>query len=187
MCTRLTSSKTSADKKMGCADAMEFCPYTGAKDMWTVFAACWTLLIASVLIAVPRNQFRDIEIVYVFLVLSAWVTIGLAVPRPSRKPVLILDANGINFYGIKHTWNEVESCKVEAAFSGIGKAMRMQLALIGHDGQLFEFTLLEFRRADQQKIIMYIKSKLPPEKDSYTSLEVGSLELDPNALADKNQ
>ena len=86
-----------------------------------------------------------------------------------KKPQVRADAAGITGYPSHRAlrrkfvpWSNVLTCEIETFFDSFGKPTLLRPILKGHNGEtLMELSLVQTRMGDQERVVKYIRARLP--------------------------
>jgi hypothetical protein len=122
-----------------------------------------------ILVTIPHAQMKGVGWVYVWI---GFVGLGAGYCFYERwwgKPQAWANASGITGYpvGFQYRrrfvpWSEVATCEIETFYDTFGKPVIIRPILKGSDGEpLIVLNLLYTKMEDQERLVKYIKAKLP--------------------------
>lgn len=108
-------------------------------------------------------------------ILIAFFGLGLLNFLFDRKPQAWADRDGITGYTTGHQirrrfvpWSEIASCEIETFYDTFGKPVLIRPILKGWNGEpLMPLYLLYTSMEDQERLVKYIKARLPKPKDDF--------------------
>jgi hypothetical protein len=140
-----------------------------------VMCLAFALLLSLLLAMVAKRQMKEVEYAYVaiafFAILGGWfIYVG-----KWGKPQAWADASGITGYTYKNQfrrkfvpWADVATCEIVTYFDTFGKPVIIRPILKGFDGEeIMTVNLTSTKFEDQERLVTYIKAKLPKPKDDY--------------------
>jgi hypothetical protein len=147
------------------------CPSSLITGLGVMFlAAC--LIIVLFLAAVPHKDITDVGWFYAMAVFFGFWAIHCLYERLWGKPQAWADSSGIWALPVGYhvrarfvPWSQVATCEIETYHDTFGKPVIARPILKGTDGKLLLTPNLRFTRfEDQERLIKYIRAKLPKTK-----------------------
>ena len=140
-----------------------------------VMCFAFGLFIALILVLVPNNQMTGVGSAYVLIACFA-IGGGYCIYEGKwGKPQVWADASGITGYTYKNQfrrkfipWADVATCEIVTSFDTFGKPWIIRPILKGFDGEeIMTVNLTSTKFEDQERLVTYIKAKLPKPKDDF--------------------
>jgi hypothetical protein len=145
------------------------CPESLIRGLIIICVVC-CLGVALMLTLIPHSQMKGVGSAYVLIAISGsgafyfwWQKV---------KPIAWADREGITGYPVGFhvvrrfvPWSEVAACEIETFHDTFGKPVVVRPILKDRDGRaLMALNLLLTRFEDQERLVKYIKAKLPKPK-----------------------
>ena len=132
----------------------------------------FALIGALVVAFAPLDQTEGLGWGYAIIAVFGLVVGGCLYESQWGKPQAWADGAGITGYPVGHhvrrkfvPWSSVATCEIETCFDTFGEAAIVRPILIGGDGEtLLMLNLLFTKVEDQERLVKYIKAKLPKPK-----------------------
>lgn len=148
------------------------CPSSLITGLGVAFVIC-CLLIILLLAAIPHRQMEGIGWAYALLGFFGLGAVYFLYEGRWGKPQAWADASGITGYPVGpcfrrrcFPWSDVAMCEIETYYDTFGKPVIIRPILKGWHGEpLIVLNLMYTRMEDQERLVKYIKARLPKPKD----------------------
>ena len=140
--------------------------------MWTLIGMCLTifLILLLILALVKFDGVNDVRYVYAAVALSGTCAVGLWWTRNGCKGRATVEGiypapAGPYFFNRMVHWSDIESCEIVSQFDTFGKLILITPVFKDTFGNtLLKLDLSGTRIEDQERLVTYIKAKLPRSK-----------------------
>jgi hypothetical protein len=124
------------------------------------------LIIALILVAVPHGRMEGIGWAYALIAFFGLGAGYCLYEGRWGRPQAWADASGVTGYPVG--WSALATCEIETYFDTFGKPVIIRPVLTGCDGEaLLTLNLLYTKMEDQERLVKYIKAKLPKPNDDF--------------------
>jgi hypothetical protein len=133
------------------------------------------LLIALILVAVPHDRMEGVGWAYALIAFFGLMAGYCLYAGRWGEPQAWADASGVTGYPVGFNarrrsvpWSAVATCEIETYYDTFGKPVLVRPTLKGRDGEaLLTLNLMYTKMEDQERLVKYIKARLPKPKEDF--------------------